>query len=80
MAMIVPPRNIFAFTAPGSQPAYISVNEADDGGISISVRSTGGVTNEIELSSDQKIELREALAKCNLDEVRRLASAGKPLI
>lgn len=78
--MKVPPVNIFAFTALGMNPPYISVNEAEDGAISITVRSTTGAQAEIEISHDQMVELREALANCNLEDVRRLAAAGKPLI
>jgi hypothetical protein len=61
------PTNIFAFTAPGSNfPAYISINAAQVGGFSVTVRSDG-VTAEISLTREQAAEMAEALRKFSAD-------------
>ena len=60
--MKIPPVNIFAFTPPGANPPYISVNEGADGAVSITVRSAlTSVTAEIELSVTEARSLGESL-------------------
>lgn len=57
------PKNIFAYTPPGSEPPYISINETN-GVVTVTVRSTkelGGATAAIVLSDDKLTELAVAL-------------------
>ncbi len=55
-------QNIFAWTAPGSYPEYISVNAGDDkGGAAITVRSVGGGLATIDLDREQLAALGRAL-------------------
>lgn len=59
-------KNVFAFTAPGSDmPEFISVNDdAGAGGAEVTVRSAkdrGGNTASIKLTRDQAIGLAAAL-------------------
>jgi len=62
-------KNLFAYTAAGvNYPPYISVNEADHGDVTITVRSVAykmgicGPTAEITLTAEQAKELGLLLA------------------
>lgn len=48
------PHNLFAYTPPGSEPPYLSINRMPDGTVEFTVRSTkqlGGHTAMINLPS-----------------------------
>ena len=51
-------KNIFAYTNGASNPGYISVNEEDDGRVTVAVRSNGAqVPSAIELPRDELANL-----------------------
>lgn len=59
------PKNIFAYTAPGTDfPEFVSVNATDDKGVDIILRSPkaiGGGTAQVALTRDQARDLYVAL-------------------
>ena len=59
------PHNIFAYTAPGADfPEFVSVNEADGGGVEFIIRSRidiGGSTAQVALNHEQAKALYYAM-------------------
>ena len=54
-------QNIFAFTAPGSLPPYVSVNTEESGSVELSVRSPTGILSYIDLTPKQAEEMARAI-------------------
>ncbi len=62
-------KNIHAYTEPGFNPAYISVNVNEEDSYIVSVRSAGeeGCTAEITLDKKQLLELAEDIERAFSD-------------
>lgn len=68
-------RNVFAFTAPGFEPAYISFNRQDDGRLTIDARSPASISGQAQMTLPDE-ELPALIKALKAELARALPNGG----